>query len=160
MKKDVYTALGFVTSLRYKQGRTEWELTFDKQMSWSKTSKKTVYVMLAKNTKEILLIRWNPKKTAVPKGSHKQKRLVTTWSDWEVENAWEIPIQKVKMSGAGRITRIEYTSDKFELEGDKRSKFHLYRHDFKSVVPFSMSAKEDVFKFKHPRLLSSRGIIA
>lgn len=157
---NVYTALGFVTTIRYKQGKTEWELNFDKQQSWNRTNKKAVYVMLAKNTKEILLVPWKPKKTALPKGAQKQKRLVKTWSDWDVMNAWEIQITHKRMQGAGRITRIEYISDKFEIEGDKRDKFHLYRHDFKNVVPFSMSSNEDVFKFKHPRLLSRRGIIA
>lgn len=160
MTQNVYTALGFVTAIRYKQGREEWELTFDKQKSWSRTNKKAVYVMLAKSTKEILLIPWRPTKVNVPKGSAKQKRLVKAWSNWEIENAFRIPTTKTKLKRVGKITRIEYTSDKFERRGDKREEFHLYRHDFDDVVPFFMSSKEDVFKFEHPRLLSGDGIIA
>ncbi len=160
MTQKVYTALGFVTAIRYRQRRDEWELTFDKQSAWKRTNKTSVFVMLAKNTKEILIVRWRPTKIDVPRGNQKQKQLVETWSDWEVKNAFRIPTTKTKLKDAGRITRIEYTSDKFEQPGDKRGTFHLYRHDFKAVVPFSMSSKEDVFKFKHPRLLSSRGIIA
>ena len=158
--KTVYTALGFVSALRYKQGKSEWELTFDKNNSWSKTNKKAVYVMLARDTTEILLVRWKPKKTTVPTGAEKQKKLVHTWSNWSYLNAWTLPAERKKMVRAGRITRIEYTSDKFDTSGDKRGTFHLYRHDFKLAVPFFMSTNEDVFKFKNPRLLSARGIIA
>lgn len=160
MRKAVYTALGFVTMLRYKQGNQEWELNFDNKSSWSTTKKKTVYVMLTHNTSEILLVRWNPKKTNVPPGHSKQKQLVKTWSDWDVSEAWELDIPEKRFSGAGRITRIEYSSDKFDEQGDKRGKFHLYRHDFKKVVPFSMTRQEETFKFKHSRLWNSRGIIA
>ena len=160
MKKPVYTSLGFVTVLRYQQGNQEWELNFDNKSSWSTTKKKAVYVMLSRNTSEILLARWNPKKTMVPRGAAKQKQLVKTWSDWDVAEAWELSIPKKRLTGAGRITRIEYSSDKFDEKGDERGKFHLYRHNFKNVVPFSMSKQEDIFKFKHPRLWNSRGIIA
>jgi len=161
MKKNVYTVLGFVSSIRYvDKAGTEYEYTFGKQRSWNKPSKKEVYVMLAKNTTEIILVKWKPKKIQLPKGADKQKKLVSTWSNWRVENAWSIWVSKTRLSKAGKITRIEYTSDKFETSGDKRGKFHLYRHDFKMVVPFYMSSKEDSFKFKHPRLLNSRGIIA
>lgn len=158
--KLVYTALGFVSALRYEQNKNEWELTFDKNNSWSKTNKKAVYVMLARDTTEILLVRWQPKKTTVPPGADKQKKLVRTWSRWEYLNAWTLPTERKKMHPAGRITRIEYTSDKFDVSRDKRGTFNLYRHDFESVVPFYMSTNEDVFKFSFPLLLSGRGIIA
>lgn len=158
MKKTVYTALGFASSIRYKQGSTEWELAFNKQMSWKRNRR--VFVMLARDTTEILIVEWNSKKTAIPRRAQKQKQLVKSWNSWDVSNAWEIPILNKTMCGSGRITRIEYTSDKFDRPTDKRGRFHLYRHDFVNVVPFSVSVDEDMFKFKHPRLLSSRGIIA
>lgn len=160
MKKLVYSSLGFVSVLRYKQGNQEWELNFGNKLSWSATKRNTVYVMLARNTREIFLVRWNPKKTKVPRGATKQKQLVKTWSDWNVSEARELFMPKQTMHGAGRLTRIEYTSDKFDEDGDEPDKFHLYRHNVKNVVPFFMSKQEDLFKFKHPRLWNSRGIIA
>lgn len=159
-KPQVMVALGFVSAIWYTDGKDEWQLTFNKQKSWGKSNKRATYVMLAKNTQEIILVRWKPTKTAIPKGADKQKRLVHTWSHWPLMGAWKIPTARTRFRKAGRITRIEYSSDKFEHEPDKRGKFHFYFHDFKKSVPLYMNSKEDAFKFKHPRLLSGRGIIA
>jgi len=158
--KPFYTALGFVTLIRFVDSKgEEWEFTFPKKQSWGVSGSKNARVMLAKNQKEIIVIGWKPKITKMPRDGKLQKKLAHMWSHWHVQNAWELSIPNVKLNKVGKITRIEYISDKFERSGDKRGKFNLYRHDFKKKVDFYSNKSETVFQFKHPQLLSSRGIL-
>lgn len=162
MSTPIYTCLGFVTEMRFvdKDG-DEFDLSFKPKNSWSLTTGKNSYLMIAKGKKEIILIPWKkPKNALVPSGGAAQKKLYSDWSGYDNTEAYRTNLPKAKLLLIGRITGIEYTSDKFERKGDRPGKFNLWKHKFRVKQKLYANKANTIFAIRSNKtLFNYRGII-
>lgn len=158
----IYTCLGFVSEIKYTDKKGDaYILEFKAKQTWNTQTGKDSFVMVASGQREILIVLWNkPKATKMPARAGKAKELYSDWTDYESQVAYKINVPKAKAPLIGYITRIEYTSDKFEQSGDGPGHFHLYRHKFKAKQKLYANKGNTIFKIRsNTTLLNYRGII-
>lgn len=163
---SVVTCLGFVSEIRYTEKGTgnEYVLEFKSKNSWNTQTGKDSFLMVTAAKHEIAIIPWSKvKRVEVPKGAKSRKAFYEDWAGYEQTEAFRLTVPKSKPALIGHITRIEYTSDKFERKGDKAGKFHLYRHVFRKKQKLYSNRVHTVLAIVGPRsksLLNYRGIVA
>jgi hypothetical protein len=154
------SCLGFVSLIRYTDlNGDDFELSFKTKNSWSLSGQDS-FLMVAESEKVISIVPWKAQKTPIPKGANKQKGLYCDWSGYEQSEAYKINLPRSYPILIGHITRIEYTSDKFDRRGDKAGKFNLYRHDFKRKQKLYSNRAETIYTITSKQtLVNYRGII-
>ena len=160
--KSVVTCLGFVSEIRYTDlNGDDYELNFRTKNSWNVKTGKDAYLMVAESSKVISLLPWeNTKVTTTPERYRSQKALYCDWSGYDQTEAFKVEIPRAEPHQMGYITRIEYTSDKFERKGDRPGKFSLYRHTFKKRQKLYSNRAENIYAIVSKQtLVNYRGII-
>lgn len=128
---DTYACLGFVAEIEFSSDDSDYLVRFPQKKSWSIKGKRST-VLLALSKRELIMIPWRARSVKVSRYHKGAGKIYQLWSGYDIDRAFSltIPKKKTDLDLLGRITRIEYTSDKLERRGDHQGKFHLYRHDF------------------------------
>jgi len=97
--------------------------------------------------------------------TRRRSPLFRRWADYDtdIEFRFNLPDSQARLERAGKLDKVEYTSDKLERPGDQKGRFRLYTHKFRTPLDLYTDRANNprVFgaQLGTKRLVTSRGLV-